>query len=107
MTHDSVLMVTARVDSSGARVVPVGEVVMDTADRLRGVLLNALGRRPTALTVDLGEVSFLDSTGIAVLVQGYRLAVEFAVPMTVVNFRPPVRQVLELSGVLPLLEGEQ
>jgi len=97
------LSVAVQVDGSGARVSAAGEVDMATADRLRETLLNALGRRPATLTVDLGEVTFMDSTGVAVLVQGYRMSGEFGVPMTIANPRPPVRRALEISGILPLL----
>ena len=49
----------------------------------------------------------MDSTGIAVLVGGYRLALHLAVPMRVVNCRASVRRVLDISGVLPLLTSNQ
>ena len=103
---DSRLSVDVDVAPAGAWVTVAGEVDVDTADRLRESLFNALGRRPTRLTVDLGGVTFLDSIGIAALVKGYRLALEFAIPMIIENYRPSVERVLEISGVLPLLSPE-
>lgn len=60
----------------------------------------------TAVVLDIGAVPFLDSSGISALVRGRRLAEGAGVPYTVVNATGIVRQVLEMTGVWPLLAGE-
>jgi anti-anti-sigma factor len=48
-------------------------------------------------------VTFLDSSGIRVLLLGRDLAADHAVTFRVVDPRPVVRRVLDLAGVLDLL----
>ena len=56
--------------------IPEGEVDVASASRLRDELLGALESRPPLLVVDLSQVTFLDSTGLAALVAVYRRASE-------------------------------
>jgi anti-anti-sigma factor len=56
--------------------------------------------------VDLSAVTFLDSSGISVLLKGRRVADERAVNYRVVGADGIVRKVLDLTGVWPLLSGE-
>jgi anti-sigma B factor antagonist len=86
-----------------------GEVDLDSADVLRAAIDEALaGEAGVALVVDLDHVTFLDSTGIAVLVAGRHAAAERGWVLRVVNPRGMVRRVLEITGVLPSLEvGER
>jgi hypothetical protein len=50
-------------------------------------------------------VTFLDSTGIAVLVIAHRRAVSSGHTLTVVNAQGGLRRVLDITGVLPTLTG--
>ena len=56
-----------------------------------------------SLTVDLGGVSFVDSTGIRALIHGHAAASDLGVPLRVANLRHPVTRVLEITGVLEAL----
>jgi anti-anti-sigma factor len=60
-----------------------GELDLYNAGEVRGALLEACAREPSVLVVDLGEVRFIDSTALGVLIearsrmadrQGFRLA---------------------------------
>src|SRR3954451_17961699 len=55
---------------------------------------------PSSVSVDLDEVSFLDSSGIGLLVRIMRLAEEAGADYRVCNPRPRVRDQLRLSGLL-------
>jgi anti-anti-sigma factor len=84
-----------------------GEVDLDTAGVLTAAIDEALATvTGFALVVDLDQVTFLDSTGIAALVAGRHAAVERGWTLQVVNPRGMVRRVLEITGVLPSLAGE-
>jgi anti-sigma B factor antagonist len=77
---------------------------MDTAE----VLADAIGSAVTSgnhthLVVDLDQVTFLDSTGINVLMAGRNLADEYGVVYLVANPHDTVRQVLDVTGVLATL----
>jgi anti-anti-sigma factor len=53
----------------------------------------------TAVVVDLAGVQFLDSSGIAVLLKGRRLADERGAAYRVAGAHGMVKRILELSGV--------
>jgi anti-sigma B factor antagonist len=65
-------------------------------------LEEAVGRA-SEVRVDMAEVTFLDSTGIRALVQGYRTAQTRGSGLYVVGAQQWVAKVLEVTGVGPLL----
>ncbi len=90
----------------GQRIALAGEVDLGSVDSLRDAISRLVksGTTQTVL-VDLDKVSFLDSTGIAALVEGHRLADESNVTFRVVNPQGMVRRVLEMTDVLGYLSG--
>jgi len=83
----------------GQRVVlaVTGEVDLLTAPDITAAIRDAEPCRE--LWVDLSHVSFMDSTGVAALVQGQRAAGQARHSFAVICPPGPVRRVLELSGV--------
>jgi len=84
-------------DEGAYRVVAVaGEVDLSWSSELRGSILDALeSKRP--VMVDLSAVSYIDSSGIAALVEGYQTAKGQSVNFGLVSISDPVRAVLELA----------
>ncbi|HET8660696.1 MAG TPA: STAS domain-containing protein [Micromonosporaceae bacterium] len=83
-----------------------GEVDMATAAQLTSALAEVLAEpQLTALLVDLDEVGFLDSTGIAALLAALRQANGDGIGFGVVNCSDMVRRVLEITGVYKALAG--
>ncbi|MEU4568881.1 STAS domain-containing protein [Micromonospora sp. NPDC023956] len=83
---------------------PAGEVDMSTVDVLETALLAVLDRPDVEeCLVDLAEVSFLDSTGLRVLIEGFSLARERGRSLRVANPQPVVERVLRITSVGPLL----
>lgn len=77
----------------------VGEVDVSNASELREALDAVLAEAPAAVTVDLAEVAYIDSTGIGVLVGAATRAAEDGVSFSVANPQANVRRVLGLLGV--------
>ncbi len=77
----------------------VGEVDVSNASELREALDAVLAEAPAAVTVDLAEVAYIDSTGIGVLVGAATRAAEDGVSLSVANPQANVRRVLGLLGV--------
>ena len=69
----------------GVSVALHGDLTFETADRWHEVALSVLDSHPSKVTVDLDEVTFLDSSGMYVLVRLRRHAEELGVEMEVVN----------------------
>jgi anti-sigma B factor antagonist len=69
--------------------------------------LESLFRDPIAsLTLDLGAVTFLDSSGIHGLLQAHTLAVEHGVPFTVESVSTMARTVIKTAGLIELFGME-
>ena len=81
----------------GVRLVRVrGEVDLSWSQRLRKTILEALaGGRPVA--VDLSAVTYIDSSGIAALVEGFQNARGKSQRFALVAVSKPVHAVLELA----------
>ncbi|MEU4675510.1 STAS domain-containing protein [Micromonospora sp. NPDC023737] len=86
-------------DAGGVRVTARGEIDLSTADDLQHEIEAAIASTASAVTVDLAEVTFLDSAGINALLKGRRLADEHHKPYHVTNAQGMVRQLLRLTGV--------
>ena len=76
-----------------------GEVDMATAPDLDTALERVLARDGGSLIVDLRDVSFLDSTGLALLVRHDRNAATGGRHLIVVKGPPHVQQLFELTGL--------
>ena len=81
-------------------VAATGEIDLLTAAELGRVLRDLIaGRRPAAIGIDLSGVSFIDSTGIQVLVATRIDARAAGIPLRVVAASAPALRVLRLAGV--------
>jgi anti-sigma B factor antagonist len=82
-----------------------GELDMGTAGQVNTALRQALRERPGDVLIDLGPVSFLDSSGICALLIACQNGEGCAATVRVVNAGEQVLRVLEITGVRSLLEG--
>ena len=96
----ALLAVTVRHDAPGAYELRlVGEVDLSSLPVLTDHVHRVLDAAPSRLAFDLREVSFMDSSGIGVLIE-----VAAAVPeVALVNPSPTVRRLVELSGLTSIL----
>lgn len=89
-------------NSDRFRIVVSGEIVAATGAELRQAAIEAGERRPARLAIDLAGVSFIDTSGIGMLIglrshlkgRGVELALE--------NVSARVRQVLQSMRLLPV-----
>lgn len=91
----------AEVDASDGEVVVRlhGDLDMATASELRQTLTTILGTAPVRLTIDLSALEFVDSTGIGVLVGGFRRARDEGCDFSLRFPNRPVKKVLHLTGI--------
>ena len=99
------MLLTTRRSAGGTVVVAVvGEVDMATAHELHAALLDALRvHTPTVLDVDLSGCTFLDCSGIGVLVAAHATAQAAGCQMWARYPRLLVRLMLEVTDLLDLL----
>jgi anti-anti-sigma factor len=104
VTAPAWLHLQTRHGPSGTVVVAVaGEVDMATAPGLHAALLDALAvHRPAVIDVDLSACTFLDCSGIRVLIAAHTTAQASGCQMRVSHPRCLVRLVLEVTGLLDM-----
>jgi anti-sigma B factor antagonist len=99
--------VTVSGTGSAVRVIAVGEVDSTSAPVLRAHLDALLDGDVRELTVDLGQVTFLDSAGLCVLAAAHRRSVRQDVTMRVLASSRAVIRPLQITGLWELLRAEQ
>ncbi len=89
--------------SGELRLAVQGEIDLAAHESLLSEIMQAVKGPVTSVEVDLSGVSFVDSGGVGVLVNGYHTAREAGCGYRIVNAQGMVRQVLEITGVLAAL----
>ncbi len=87
------------------RVVVEGEVDLSWSSEIRDCILQAL-REKKPVKVDLHGVSYIDSSGIAALVEGLQQARKEGIPFLLHRPSRPVCSVLELARLDKVFEVE-
>jgi anti-sigma B factor antagonist len=80
-----------------------GEIDFTSSGAVQSTLLSMILPGGGAVVADLSGVTFLDSSGLGVLVQAHRTAVERDNQLLVVA-SPPVRKLLRLTGLDTVLD---
>lgn len=74
-----------------------GEIDLNCSVELRGLLLESLETNPKKLVVDLSEVSFMDSSGLATLVEALQISRKQNTALALAGLQPRVKSVFEIS----------
>ena len=97
---------STEIDGDFALVRVRGEVDLSWSQSLRRAILDALAKA-RAVGVELSQVSYIDSSGIAALVEGFQSARGKGQKFALVAASAPVRAVLELARldrVFPMVD---
>jgi anti-anti-sigma factor len=86
---------------------PSGELDLATVEVFRREVHAVLADEPADLVIDLADVSFLDSSGIAVLASALKAQRARAGGLAVTNPQPIVQRALELVGLGALITDEE
>ena len=80
-----------------------GEIDLLTTVRVNRDLETAADAAPEWLRLDLLQVSYMDTTGVAVLLKARRRALEAGCRFTVKAASPTIQRLLEITGLATLL----
>jgi anti-sigma B factor antagonist len=94
MAHIELTLGTA---DQPAVIVCVGEIDMDDTERINNAVTDGLVGQPSALQIDLADVTFVDSTGLATLIKARRTCEERGVGFALSRPSAPVSRILELT----------
>lgn len=101
------LSVSSGQDDGVTTLTLIGELDLATHDSAASEIRRAVHEDGvTAVIVDISGLSFLDSSGISVLLQGNRDAETTGVSYRLTGAAGMVREVLAVTGVLEHLSGE-
>lgn len=108
VTPSTQLRIDAGCPSPGTtRVAVTGEIDLSTAGMLRARLLSVLSAlRPHRIEIDLAGVTFMDCSGLTVLIVTGNVAARTGGRLRITNPQPLVRRVLDLTGLLDVLTAE-
>lgn len=81
-----------------------GEVDMHRSMDVRDCLLEILSSQPDILLIDLADVSFMDSTGLATLVEALQISRRKSIRLKVTGIQPQVRAVFEIARLDSLFD---
>ena len=74
-----------------------GSLDISNADQIRKALVDAISAESAHVVVNLRNLYFVDSSGLAALVQGWKRARQHHGNLCLSNVQPPVRMILELT----------
>ncbi len=97
------LEITVNSDEEGTVFRLRGRVTIDSSPALRDRLLAMLrGQAPTAVTFDLSEVPYIDSSGIATLIEGLKIARNRHISFCLQGLQGRLLHLFEVTGVMTL-----
>jgi anti-anti-sigma factor len=86
-------------DGDGWRIGLKGDIAVAADGQVRAALAHALARTGSHLVVDLGETSFLDSTGINNLVLAHKAAQAASIRLIVRPGPASIMRTLRIAGI--------
>src|ERR1700690_3440566 len=99
------LEITEEENEGGTLVRLRGRLSIDPSPAFRDRLLAMLRRQsPAAVMVDLSEVSYIDTSGVATLVEGLKTARHRKTTLCLQGLQGRVRHLFEVTGLLTLFE---
>ena len=101
---------TLKIEKSTSNQVTVitvrGEVDLYTSPDLRKAIMDAVRTAEARVAIDLGGVEYMDSSGVATLVEGFKSANEHSKTFKLVTPSDAVMKVLELAKLDGIFEIE-
>jgi anti-anti-sigma factor len=91
---------TLQHDGATAKLRLEGELDIAAKDELMSRFSEALGARPGEVVVDLGPLSFIDSTGLGVILGIWKRAEKEGFGLTILPGPPDVQRTFEITGLL-------
>ena len=74
-----------------------GEIDLHISPEVRQALRTMIEKKPKILVVDLARVTFMDSSGLAVLIQGMQRVQEYGGKFVLANIQESVRHIFEIA----------
>ncbi|MBP1964745.1 STAS domain-containing protein [Paenibacillus aceris] len=76
-----------------------GELDLAAALTFRHALEAVVHRKDKALVIDVGELTYIDSTGIGIVVSAMKIRDELKAPFAVRHIPPGIKRLFDLTGI--------
>jgi anti-sigma B factor antagonist len=91
-------------DPKGMLLAVDGQVDMHTSPELRGRLRECLDRKASPLVVDLTKVGFIDSSGLATLIEALQAVGKYGGRLRLFGLSPAVKNLFKLSNLISIFD---
>jgi len=81
---------------------PQSDIDMSRAPTMRDAIKSALAAKPSRLVIDLSVVNYVDSSGIATLVEALKWTREEKVGLALAGLSPRVKTLMEITKLSPM-----
>jgi anti-sigma B factor antagonist len=81
-----------------------GQVDMHTSPELRGKLRECLEKKHTPVVVDLTRVVFIDSSGLATLIEALQAVGKYGGRLRLCGLSPAVKNLFKLSNLISIFD---
>lgn len=93
------------VDYNGMKVIsPSGEIDMHSSPELRKEIMTFVGQRMSPLVVDLKNVTYIDSSGIATFVEGLKGTMSYGGKLKLLGLAPQIMEIFCFSKLDKVFE---
>lgn len=80
-------------------IVPKGEVDIYTSPQMKEVLMDSLKEKETDIIIDCSKLEYVDSTGLGVLISVLKNVRESENSITLINLKPNIRKLFDITGL--------
>ncbi len=91
------MQVTTRRAGPGVVIGAEGDVDLYSSPKLRDAIIESVGSKLSPIVVNLGGVTYIDSSGVATLVEGFQLSKEYDGKFRLTDMSERVAEVLRLA----------
>lgn len=78
-------------------VIPLGDIDLSKSTELRNAMHPVLNENPSKIIVDLSHVPYMDSSGVATLIEGLQLAQQSNIEFVLCALTEGVQSIIELA----------
>jgi len=98
------LKINTRTVDSAVIIEPIGDIDLYSSIEVRKTVLSLVKKQVPFLLIDLGSVEYMDSSGVATLVEGLQATRAYGGQLALVNLGSGVKAVFELSRLDKVFE---
>jgi anti-anti-sigma factor len=97
MDNADLIAITTSREGDATVIAPAGDIDLGRSPTLRTYLKEAQRAKPKRLIVDLAQVEYMDSSGVATLVEALQISRKHDTSMVLCNIQDKVRSIFEIA----------